>query len=281
MASLMIIQPLRSYLFALLLLPACAKSQLGEIELRPEQWVLPKFLREASGLAVADSGFVYAHNDEKGNIYRVNIHNGTVLKVASIGKPTIRRDFEGIAASPSTIFLTTSKGTVYRTTRPDTSNGHRVINDAAVSTGLSDQCEIEGLHYDNGDLLLPCKTPLRKRFKNHLVVFRYNIETGETSELFSIPRKNIDGIKKLRLTAIDATVSHYYLVSGNQLVLVDRDSHAAKAYKLRKKFHKQVEGISVLDNGSILLVEDNRKGLSRLTKYRSLDELKNLNSTNQ
>lgn len=61
------------------------------------------------------------------------------------------------------------------------------------------------------------------------------------------------------------------------LVLVDRSTRAARAYKLRKKFHRQIEGLAILDDGAIVLVEDNAEGVSRLTKYESLDQLRRLN----
>ena len=273
----MIIRLSLLYLVVLLLLPACAKTQADKNEVQPKQWSLPGYLREASGLVTAGTNFLYTHNDERGNIYRVDVRNGSVQKTASIGSPPVRKDFEGIAISSDALFLTTSKGTVYRTRKPNIDDEELNVGAEAVATGLSNVCEIEGLHYLDGTLLLPCKRPLIKKLKNRLVVFRYNLDTGKTSELFSIRGKDIPQVKRLRPTAIDSTKSHYYLVSANQLVLIDRNSHAATVYKLRKAFHRKIEGLAVLEDGAIFLVEDNRGGVSRLTIYKSLDELISLN----
>ena len=59
----------------------------------------------------------------------------------------------------------------------------------------------------------------------------------------------------------------------NYLVKIDRGNLKSEVITLNNKLHQQVEGIALLPDGALMLVEDNRRGLARLTRYTSLDEL--------
>ena len=78
-------------------------------------------------------------------------------------------------------------------------------------------------------------------------------------------------------TAFEATKKHYYIVTENYLVRIDRSSLQGESFRLNNDLHRQVEGIALLPDGTIILVEDNRRGLARLTRYESFDELAFLN----
>jgi hypothetical protein len=265
----------RQFRHSALLLAAFTGTLLAEPP--PHQWALPKYLREASGLDVISEHMLLAHNDEKGKIYRLDLETETVAQVAAIGKPAIRDDFEGIAADGSRVFLITSKGMLYiieepAVLSPATTEKH-IVNAKRVSTGAGRYCEIEGLHYEAGILLLPCKTVLTPGDKGHLIVLAYELNSGRLSTLIKIPKPSIPGIKKLNLTAIDATDNHYYIVAANRLVLIDKQSRQTRTFKLKKSLHQQVEGLAVMPDGSFVLVEDNRDGISRVSQYQSLDQL--------
>jgi hypothetical protein len=47
------------------------------------------------------------------------------------------------------------------------------------------------------------------------------------------------------------SMSDYYILSENWLLVVDRASYALRFFGLMKKLHSQPEGISLLANGSI------------------------------
>jgi hypothetical protein len=246
-------------------------------ESTPHQWELPKYLREASGLDVISPGMLLAHNDEKGKLYRINLESEIVEKVASIGKPAVRDDFEGIASDGNRVFLITSKGMLYIIDDPAVlTTGpveNRIVDARRVPTGAGRYCEIEGLHHEAGILLLPCKNVLTPGDKDNLIVLAYKLETGSLTTLIKIPKSAIPGIKKLNLTAIDATGSHYYIVAANRLVLIEKENRQTRVFKLKKSLHEQIEGLAVMPDGSLVLVEDNRDGVSRLTHYESLDQL--------
>lgn len=282
-----------SILIPAILMFACSKPDAQEtgppengkpasdIKEGPIQWPLPRYLREASGLAVIDSNTLLAHNDEKGNIYRIKLSDRSVVRLASIGKPAVRGDFEGIAFDRHRIFLSTSDGLVLEVTDANLAGEKQTVGARKIQTGAGKRCEIEGLHYlpdqtatpenkKSGQLLLPCKNPRDQKYKQRLVVFSYDLSTEVTSELLNISQSEIPGIKKIHLTAIDATPTHFYIVSASRLIVIDRESLTTRAFKLRKKLHEQIEGIAVMKDGSFLLVEDNAKGLARITYYAGL-----------
>lgn len=238
-----------------------------------QQWELPSNLREASGLAIIDREHVIVHNDESGQVFRVKLIDKTIDTLVTIGNPTIDADFEGIASDGQTTFLSTSTGEVFviEDLAENLLNQHAPVR--SFDTGLSDICELEGLHLLNGELLMPCKVPLQKKHENQLVVFAYNLASGTSTEIIRLELGAFSGLDKIHPTAIDATDADYYLLSGNNLILVDRISLVTRLFHLPKKIHFQPEGIAVLHDGSIIIVDDYRRGIGRLTHYRALDEL--------
>jgi hypothetical protein len=73
--------------------------------LADNQWYLPDYLNEASGLAVIDEDTVLAHSDEAGVIYRIALAAREVVELGAIGSPPIDEDLEGIALAGTDIYL--------------------------------------------------------------------------------------------------------------------------------------------------------------------------------
>jgi len=236
--------------------------------------LLPGFLREASGLAVYDEQYLLTHNDEKGDIYRLTIADKSVEKLISIGTPTLNKDFEGIAIDGDTIYLATSTGKIFQVQSSGINILRQRLEPKIYDTGLKGICEIEGLFLLDGNLLLPCKTALTDDHQEQLVVFSYDLATGITSEHLTIALAQLPGIKKTQLTAIHVSAENYYIISMNRLFVIDRDSKNIRIFNLPKKYHTQPEGIAVLQDGSIVIVEDSSEGRSRLTHYPGLHALK-------
>jgi hypothetical protein len=240
----------------------------------PPQWELPKFLREASGLAVFNDKYLLSHNDEKGNIYRIALADISIEKIASIGSPTISGDFEGIAIAGKSTYLITSTGELFQIDDLAIEQLKQTVSAKVIDTGVSKICEIEGLAYLDGLLLFPCKTFLQQDENDRLLVFSYSLLSGETKEYLSIPLEQLGGIKKISPTAMDVNDDDYFIVSNNRLLVIDRKTQSIKALSLPKKLHFKTEGIAVLEDGSIILVDDKKEGRSRLTRYRDQTDLK-------
>lgn len=255
----------------------------------PAQWELPGYLREASGLAILDANHLLVHNDEKGILYRISLDHKSIEKWATIGVPPIDRDFEGIAVDLTrpnssgdnttiTAYLLTSTGelVVVRDMASDALG--QQLSAVTIDTGLKAVCEIEGLHLHRGQLLAPCKKPLTNEYRNRLVVFSIDPETGEQKTHLSLPKKRLEQAGRLRPTAIATLDDRYYIVSTNRLIVYHEGDDAIEIFKLPKKTHFQPEGIAVMPDGSLYIVDDNRRGISRLTFYQDLSELERLSN---
>ena len=266
------------FLLLLSLLSGCDRvTETRIINDNPVQWLLPSSLQEASGLAVVDEKSVYIHNDEQGEIYQFNIQNGLMMKLASIGWPPVKDDFEGIAVTSQSIYLMTSNGQLFEIDDISADKPHQVVGARRIATGLENHCEFEGLHYLDNKLLMPCKEVLTNEHNGRFTVFAFDIESETINEFLSLDISQIKGIKQMAATAFEATKKHYYIVTENYLVRIDRSSLQGESFRLNNDLHRQVEGIALLPDGTIILVEDNRGGLARLTRYESLDELALLN----
>ena len=257
---------------------ACeAITDVTVINSRPTQWLLPSALSEASGLAPAANNTVYLHNDELGEIYRFNPRTNSIFKVASISWPPVGEDFEGIAGYGTSLFLVTSDSRLFEIRDFAPREDHQVVGARRISTGLENQCEFEGLYNLAGKLLMPCKESKSDRNPNLFRVFAYDIKTEKVSKFLELDPDKIEGVEIVAATAFEANSTHYFVVSENYLITIDRDTLNGEAIKLSSELHKQVEGITFLDDGTVIVVEDNRRGLARLTQYASLEELISLN----
>ena len=185
----------RQFRYSALWLAAFTGASVAEPP--PHQWALPKCLREASGLDVISEHMLLAHNDEKGKIYRLNLETETVAQVAAIGKPTVRDDFEGIAADGSRVFLITSKGMLYIIEEPAVLSQQRLRNTsstpgacqpAPAATVKSKAC-ITRLA---SSALQDRADTRRQRSPDCLA---YELISGRLSTLIKIPKPAIPGIK--------------------------------------------------------------------------------------
>ncbi len=237
------------------------------------QWLLPSSLHEASGLAISGPQSVYVHNDELGEIYEFNILSGSTTKLASISWPPVEEDFEGIAVTANSIYLMTSSGELFQINDIETNETHQIVGARRIDTRLKNICEFEGLHHLDNKLLMPCKEDLQEVGNIRFRIFAFDITSETISQFLSLNISEIAGVKKMAATAFEATRDHYYIVTEGYLVMIDRTTLESDSIRLNAQLHRQVEGIALFPNGKIILVEDNRRGLARLTLYTNLDEL--------
>lgn len=109
---------------------------------------LPSELKEISGLAWLKEDVLATVQDEKGNIYIVDLTSGEVTEKIDFGK---NGDYEGIAVLGEDIWVVRSDGRLYEVLK----NGEVNVYD----TPLDEDFDVEGLDwYDaEGVLLLACK----------------------------------------------------------------------------------------------------------------------------
>lgn len=235
---------------------------------RPDSsWVMPKELREVSGLA-AFQGTLLAHNDEVGQLFAIDPRTGAVkLWLTLQGAP--RDDFEGVAVIGGTAWMMTSVGRLY--TFPARA-ATAPVSFQLVDTKLGGRCEFEGLAVDSGSvLLLPCKT--LPKGQAGIVVYRWDTRTGApaTPATITVPAAALRkaGFKAFRPSAIerDAATGHLLVLSANPAGVLELDRSGAIVGAVALRGHPQAEGIAFGEKRALLISDEGVKGPGRLSRY--------------
>ena len=241
---------------------------------------LPGFLREASGLAKVDERLLLTHNDEKGHIYSITLPSLQITKLVSLGNPVVLDDFEGIAVSGDNVYMITSTGKLYVIPNVSFTAANQLANWSILDTGLAAACEVEGLHFDDGKLLIPCKNIYKrngkkKSGKDRITVYSYVPgKDTEARKLFSLDDDRLKGNRK-RVTGIDSDVNFYYFLTPANVLRVNRNTLSLQFFPLDSAVHKQPEGIAMMDNGSVYLVDDRKHAAGGLSHYQTLESISN------
>ena len=241
---------------------------------------LSGFLVEASGLAIVNEQQLLTHNDEKGHIYSIALPSMHITKLVSLGNPVALDDFEGIAVSGDNVYLITSTGKLYVIPNVSFTAANQVANWSILDTGLATACEVEGLHFDHGKLLIPCKNIYKKNGekksgKDKITVYSYVPgKDTKASELFSI---NDDGLKgnRKKVTGVDSDANFYYFLTPANILHVNRHTLSFQLFPLDSAVHTQPEGIAIMGNGSVYLVDDRKDGRGGLSHYKNLESVSN------
>jgi len=227
---------------------------------------LTKELKEISGLAVTADNRYFAHNDEKGTVYEIDISNGTILNEFYLGKKKIKKDFEGIAAVNDSLFMVTSSGVLYKFSYPD---HERNVEYKKFETFLSAKYDVEGLCFDKAtnSLLLACKGASGKDMKGYKAIFKFDLLTHKLDEepgfLINLDElKNKFNIKNFSPSGIEVhpETGTFFLISANQKAIVElsADGDLLNAVKLDPKLYKQPEGITISPDESIILADEGK-----------------------
>jgi hypothetical protein len=241
---------------------------------------LPGFLREASGLAIVNERLLLTHDDEKGHIYSIVLPSLQTTKLVSLGNPVVLDDFEGIAVSGDNVFMITSTGKLYVIPNVSFAAVNQLANWSILDTGLAGACEVEGLHFDHGKLLIPCKNIYKrngkkKSGKDRITVYSYVPgKDTEARKLFSLNDDRLKGNRK-RVTGIDSDVNFYYFLTPANVLRVNRNTLSLQFFPLDSAVHKQPEGIAMMDNGSVYLVDDRKHAAGGLSHYQTLESISN------
>ena len=239
------------------------------------RWVLPRALREISGLALTRDGRLLVHGDENGQVWEVDYRRGVLLKRFSIGTEVVTADFEGITTAHDLIWLLASNGTLYEF--------REGANDARVEyrkhdTGLKKMCEFEGVAFDStlNALLLACKNIHEKRDRNAIVIYRWSLK-GDGADRLSrlmVPVINIRGENpwtSLQISdiTVDPSTGNYVLLASKEraLIAITPTGEAVFARAL-PEHHEQPEGIAVTKDHVLIVSDEAAKASAIVTLYR-------------
>jgi uncharacterized protein YjiK len=237
---------------------------------------LPRSLDEISGLAVASDGRVFAHADERAEVFELDQTTGRIVKRFSFGAPAVRGDFEAITLAGDRIVLTTSDGILYAGI--EGSDGEAVPF-TVTPTGIGRSCEVEGMAYDPAgpSLLLACKVPRVRALRGYLTVFRWSLDRRELAAgpALRVPLSRITaplGVAEFHPSELvrDPESGHYLLLAARARALAEiaPDGQLVRGVRLRADLHRQAEGLAVRRDGSLLVADEGAGGRATLTTYR-------------
>ncbi|HEY8256048.1 MAG TPA: SdiA-regulated domain-containing protein [Gemmatimonadales bacterium] len=245
-----------------------------------DRWELPHQLTEISGLAMDSAGHLFAHGDERAEIFEIDPDGQRILARFSFGEPAIQGDFEGIAVAGDRIFLVTSDGVLYAG-RPGANGEH--VQFVTYATGLGKFCEIESLAYDaaNPSLLLGCKEPRSSQLRHRLAIYRWSIDRRalfpKPAILMSLaPITGPIGEKSFHPSdlTIDAATGHLLVLAGRQAAIAEMTSsgEVVKVARLQRRLHPQAEGIAITRAGSLVIADEGGRKRGTLTTYDRVRE---------
>ncbi len=239
---------------------------------------LPASLEEASGLAVHGPHSVLVHDDERAVVHVIDTQTGEVTGAFAIGRPPLKGDFEGIAVAPDRVFLILSDGRVLAASFPKgIDRGSRQEDYRIHETGLGSHCETEGIAAFGDGFLIACKEIGRARMgtDDDPGIFEiHRWRPGKRATLYRRFEAAVLDRKRVNLSGLavlDPSGALILLAARQRLMIrVDSDPHVPpRAVKLKKKAHPQPEGVAVLANGDLVIVDErkDKETPARLSVY--------------
>jgi uncharacterized protein YjiK len=251
---------------------------------------LPVKLSEISGLACSDDGRLFAHNDEKSIVYQLDYTNGEIVKEFTVGKKTIKEDFEGIAFANSLFYLVTSNGDLYEFSE---GKNKEEVKYEKYKTFLNADNDVEGLCFDpkNNALLLACKGSPGKKHKGNRAIYEFSLinKKLEKEPRILLPVKDImenydsdfsSKVGEFFLIKDDTFAPsgiEYNKASGNFFVLsfkgriiieISKSGEILKYYFLESKMHRQPEGITFTKDNKMIISDESAGKKAKLTVYK-------------
>ena len=251
-----------------------------------ETFELPGKLDEISGLTISPDGVhLIAIDDEDGELYFVSKKSGKLKSEVDFWRDG---DYEGIEVVGDRIFVVKSKGTIYEITEVGGDGQQTTVH----RTFLSETNNVEGLAYDapNNRLLLGCKGKAGDgdHFQQKKAIYGFDLATNklDPEPVVLIDQDRIQTYLELtpalreyeKLTeffdpdggefsfspsgiAIEPGTGNLFVTSsvGKMLLVMRPDGEIVYLEKLKKKVHRQPEGI-VFDSDGTLYISNEERG---------------------
>ena len=240
------------------------------------RWILPKELREISGLTLTTDGRLLAQTDEVGKVWEVDYRRGILVKRFALGTGGVHADFEGITAATGNVFyLFTSRGKLYEFHE---GANHADVGFRTFDTGLRDACEFEGVAFDPtiNSLLLACKTVHDSTIHNSIVIYRWRVG-GDTASRLSrliVPIADVVGTndwKSFRPSdiTIDPFTGNYVLIASKERGLIEiTPSGGAVFARPLPPGHIQAEGVAITKDSLLIISDEGGSDLGMITLYK-------------
>jgi len=228
---------------------------------------LNKSLKEVSGLALLNDKELLTHNDEEGIVYTLKIANFEMTGKLKIGDEKVQKDFEGIAFVNNSVYMVTSNGVIFKF-NPLTKN--EFADFEMFKTSLKIENDVEGLCYDKAtnSLLLACKNEPGMGNANSRAIYTFNLKkmSLERSPRFVISLKELMqkfGFKDFAPSGIEKNPvnGNIFVLSSNppSVIELNPQGKILAATRLNPKVNPQPEGITFLQDGTMLISDEGQK----------------------
>jgi uncharacterized protein YjiK len=241
-----------------------------------KEWILPKELREISGITFIDEHTLVCVQDEKGIIFFYDLTKSEIVKQVHFGE---KGDYEGIAIADNTVYVITGDGVLYEVVN--------YLADPEVNSyyfNLQKNEETEAMCFDpsNERLLIAIKN--QKQNNGSPALFAFDVRSKKFSEqpvlqlsfenfaLKKKERKNPDKLWQPSDIAIDQSNNRIFVVDGMNLRLMEFSltGELINMERINEKSMDQPEGIAIAPDGSIYLCNDSdNKGNGKIQKFRN------------
>ncbi len=247
-------------------------------------------LQEISGLTI-DNQYVYAVNDERGNIYCLDKGSGKILKKIDFGKSG---DYEGVELVKDKLYVVKSSGTIYEVF------GDSLKQKVKYDTPLKTKNDVEGLAYDatQNILLLACKANpnLEQNLTESRAIYAFDLNTMKLqNEPQLIIRQSaiadfleqqahedmmkddlVAFVKRATKFAPSAIALHpksknYYILSsvGKLLLILSPNGSIQYIEFLDKNIFKQPEGICFDQDGTLYISSEGAGAKAKIFTFFS------------
>jgi uncharacterized protein YjiK len=260
-----------------------------------ERYILPNYLDEISGLAYYKENKILCVQDEKANIYILNLDKREIVNKYDFGNSG---DYEDVAIVGQIVYVIRSDGRIFKIENFDKED-RKVME---YNTPLSEKNNAEGLTYDkfSNSLLIACKgsPALEKesKYKGYKAIYRFNLGKmkldKEPNILVDLNRsdsyKDEDIFRESFLLiarklqseegeisfqpsgiAIHPVYDEIYLICsvGKILIIMDRNGKILHLQDLNTRNFRQPEGICFSPSGDLFISNEGKGGNGYILRF--------------
>jgi len=276
-------------------LPPAENPFSYDLESPDARYKLPAYLEEISGLSYYGKGKIACVQDEKANIYVLNLEQGKIINKYDFGSDA---DYEDIAVVGKTAYILRNNGHIYRI--KNFKKKDRKVK--KYKTPLKEKNDTEGMAYDplSNTLLIACKgspsIDKDKLYEGYKAIYKFDLEEEALSKdpHFLIDLERLDSYidhnvftklsvkvaKRLRLIesetsfqpsgiAIHPIYGEIYIISsvGKLLIILNRRGKVQDVKELDPKIFRQPEGICFSPNGDMFISNEGQGGKGYILKF--------------
>lgn len=240
----------------------------GYDESKVEVKILPKKLKEISGMNYLPDGRIVAMNDEKGTLFFLRFENDSdSLETFDFAG---KADYEDIATIGNTYFVLESNGDLHEVSGPG--------NDIVYKSEGIKKTEFESLYYDKKANKLVLITKDHKLSDQAIFAYSFDLATktfsSEPYYKISLREvhfrlKNSSTLCKPSAAAIHPVLNKLFIVAsiGSSILKCSLDGTVESAYQLNPVQFPQPEGITFAPNGDMYISNEGVNGKGTILKF--------------